>query len=449
VSLLPASASAEKIIASVDNWQLYTDGRAGGFFSWVYGDGLPRPTYTIDPATGLAVEQHNISGGGFNSVLQQGIVTDPTMAPPGSMMPNQGTINVQRVRSGFIGNVFGFGVRGPITPYTTLTAYIQMWAFIESAGRQKNQPNYMDVRQGYTKIEGPWGSLLAGRTRALFSRGATDIDAMYAHRWGVGFPGSIDSNGPTLGQIGFGVLGSGFAGGVIYGTPNIYGFQLNVGVFDPIQLQGNGGWNRTKYARPEFEATYQLEWRNGKLVLFGNGAYQNVYKNGYCPTTPDPMNPTAPVLPCSATAKGLGAGGRLEVGPFHLGIAVDRGQGLGLNYALEVSDAAQDLQGNMRTFDAGYVQTQLILGKIELAAGVGIARVFRTDFDKSHELLDPTTGMAGFSIIKYQLGENASIVYDFTPALHFDLDFFRAQATWYLGEQQVLYVGNAGMIFNW
>src|SRR5262249_45345600 len=154
------------------------------------------------------------------------------------------------------------------------TAYTQIWMFVENNGRQKNLPNYPDFRQGYLKLEGPWGSLSAGRMRALFSRGATDIDTMYAHRWGVGFPGKIDNNGPTVGQRGFGVLGSGFSSAVMYATPAFNGVQLTVGLFDPVQLQGSGAWTRTKYPRPEAELTFEQTFMNGwgKAFLFGNGA---------------------------------------------------------------------------------------------------------------------------------------------------------------------------------
>ena len=37
-----------------------------------------------------------------------------------------------------------------------------------------------------------------------------------------------------------------------------------------------------------------------------------------------------------------------------------------------------------------------------------------------------------YTIIKYQMGVNAGIVYNVTPNLHFDLDFFRAEAGWYV-----------------
>src|SRR5436190_18840123 len=207
---LPKSAAAEKVLARIDDWEVYSDGRAGGFASWAYGDGIPVAVYVnnfhcADPndTACAAVPLQNVSGGGFTASHQQGLMNDPSLhfAPPQNPS-NAGTINLWRIRSGFISNILGFGVRGKLTPYTTLSAYVQFWAFVESEGRQKNVPNYPDARQGYAKLEGPWGAFLAGRTRALFNRGATDIDVLYAHRWGVGFPGSnaIDSKGPAVGQ---------------------------------------------------------------------------------------------------------------------------------------------------------------------------------------------------------------------------------------------------------
>jgi hypothetical protein len=435
-------AHAEKVLVKVDdNWEVYTDGRVGGFLSYAHGDGFPQPTYQLD-ASGTAVPIRAVSGGGFVVTNEQKPIVDATH-PAAQDLPGQGEVNSMRVRSGFIGNVLGFGVRGQLTPQIKVTGYLQLWAFIESEGREKNRPNYIDARQGYAKIESRWGSLLVGRTRALFSRGATDIDAQYAHRWGLGFPGSFDSSGPTNGQIGFGVLGSGFAGAIIYGTPVLAGFQLNVGIFDPIRLQGNGAWNRTRFARPEAELTFERAFGSaGKVALFANGAYQSVYKDGYC----------KPPAPCSETAAGVGYGGRFEYDFFHIGLAGHIGKGLGLNYALETSDAAQDLDGNMRKFDGYYAQTQFIVGKFDLSAGAGIARVFLTANDNEPEPnpADPNgPQIIRHSVIKNQIGYNAGVVYNLTPNLHFDLDFFRAEANWYFGEKQVLYIANSGMTFNW
>jgi Gram-negative porin len=411
----PRRALAEKVIATVDNWQVYTDGRVGAFLTWVHGDPAP-----------LASAGESIVGGGWSAPTEPN--TDNS----------RGTINMMRIRSGFLGNQLGLGVRGPVTQWTTVTGYMQIWAWTESDERNKTNINYADVRQGYAKLEGPWGSLLAGRTRTLFSRGATDIDVLYGHRWGVGgygTPNMIQNRGPTQGMVGFGVMGSGFGAGMIYGTPVASGFQLNVGIFDPATL-GGVGWNGTKYVRPEAELTFERRLgETGKLVLFGDFVYQNIYKPGSC--TVSANNPCAPL---EESVEGVGYGGRFELGPFHLGAAGFYGKGLGTSFALENSYAAADPNGTLRWSDGYYLQSQLVLSKFDLFAGWGIVRMFLTDLDKN------TTGL---SVLKHQMGINAGLVYNMTPNVHFDLEYFRAEATWFLGEKQVLNCGATGMTFNW
>ncbi len=457
VSFVSRPAAAEKVLGNVGGWEVFTDGRAAGFVSFAYGDGYPQSDYAPD-ANGI---YQNIDtpqeGGGFRAPSKQGVVLDQTAMPGGSLILNQGKINMWRVRSGFISNVFGFGVRSQLTPYTTATAYVQIWMFVENNGRQKNLPNYPDARQGYAKLEGPWGSFTAGRMRTLFSRGATDIDVMYAHRWGVGWPGKIDNNGPTLGMLGFGVLGSGFSSGVIYATPLQHGLQLSVGLFDPVQLQGSGSWTRTQFLLPEAELTYErtLLGGRGKLVLFANGAYQKVYKDSYCAPVLDPL--TMQYIPCDQTIAGAGYGGRLELGAFHLGVAGHYGKGLGLYYALEASDAAQDKEGTLRTIRGAYVQTQVVIQNFDVFAGWGIAQVYLTNYDRKFtkpDPRDPTRTIFPFSVPKDQMGINAGVVYHMSPAVHFDLDFFRAEADWYAvngfaAPKQVVWVGNAGMNLSW
>lgn len=419
-------ARAEKVLLKDKDWEVYTDGRAGAFVSYVLGDGAPVPTKKFTLPDGTPVNETLL----------------PAWAPPttNGTETKQGTVSMMRVRSGFIGNTLGFGVRNQILPDLKASAYIQLWAIIETDNRQKGNLGYPEARQGYGKIEGSWGSLLAGRTRTLFSRGATDINVMYAHRYGVGFPNSIDSKGPTQGMVGFGVLGSGFGPGVIYGTPVFAGLQLNVGVFDPA-TNGSVGWSRTTLLRPEGELTYEHALGTiGKIVLFGNGTYQKLYKNGHCdPNNPPPV-PPAPPTPCDETVIGAGYGGRLEVGPVHLGVAGHYGKGLGFSYALEQGYAATDPSSHLRTFDGYYVQSQVVLDKFDLFAGWGITRLFLTDYDKT---------LTTYSNIKYQMGINGGVVYNLSPNLHFDLEYFRAEAKYWLGEQQVLNAFSSGMVVNW
>src|SRR5206468_7968609 len=127
----------------------------------------------------------------------------------------------------------------------------------------------------------------------------------------------------------------------------------------------------------------------------------------------------------------------------------------GLNYALEVSDANLDAQNNVRRFDGYYVQSMLALGKVDVSAGWGITRVFLNPNDSAtvpdKRAADPTMvpGVIPHSVIKHQMGISGGVVYHASPSLHLDVDGFRAEAAWFLGEKQVVYVWNAGMTYTW
>jgi hypothetical protein len=109
---------------------------------------------------------------------------------------------------------------------------------------------------------------------------------------------------------------------------------------------------------------------------------------------------------------------------------------------MENSYAALDALNNLRWSDGYYVQSQLVVRKFDFFAGWGIARILLTDFDQQ-----PVTPPV--SVIKYQMGINAGVVYNVTPSVHFDLEYFRAEAKWWLGERQLLQSGAFGMILNW
>jgi hypothetical protein len=420
------SARAEQVLVKNGDVEVYTDGRAGGFVSYVNADGLPRST----PTRTLRTDGFALRGDEENRVNPDG--TYP-----------QGKIEGWRIRSGFVGNVLGFGARTKAGDHT-FTAYLQLWAWIESELHRKGEPNFIDARQGYAKVEGFWGSVLAGRTRCLFSRGATDINAAYAHRFGVGFPGNIDSRGPSLGMIGFGVLGSGFCPGVVYATPVLAGFQLSVGAFDPLQLAGT--WTRTKLLRPEAELTFELPFgKLGKVGAFVNGTTQQVYKRDAHGST---------------NARGFGAGARLELGPARLGGAMHYGKGLGMRYALEPGDATVGPRDKLRMFDGYYGQAMVVLDPIpiDVFAGAGISRAHKRPEDglPIADGVPPDPDSPPESVPKSEMGINAGVVWHIKPWLHFDIDGFRADFRWYgvstetrPGDRQVAYILNSGMTVTW
>jgi hypothetical protein len=420
--LLPAAADVT-LRKPGDGWELFTNGRVNGFVSYANGDARPRDTY--DGATMQQIRQ--TVGGGLEAFAER----QPTGM---GQILTQGKIEGLRARSGSAANVIGLGARRGLSENTTVTLYVSIWAFIESVAHRKYFPVYPDVREGYLQLQGGWGSLLVGRSGVLFSRGATEIAFSYGHGYGMGFPGNLDESGPAVGHIGFGVLANGYAAGVAYTTPSVGGLQLTVGYYDPSNLAGSS-FERTKMGRPEAEITFTVPFgRLGMLKLFGNGAYQKVYK------TDDPR---------SDTVYGAGGGGRVELGPFRLGVATHWGKGLGLSYALEPSEATYTrfMPGGvsqLRVFDGLYAQAQLVLGKVDLSAGWGTTRVHQLDIDR-----EGLPGEPAISLIKTQTGTSAGFVYHPRDWFHWNVDVFRADFRWYWGEKQVVHFVHTGPTVTW
>lgn len=424
VSLLatePAMAETTLYKSPDGGWDFFADGRVNAFFAYANGDGYPRDV----------VNGHKIKGGGLSAVYA-------AEDDPASGGKTQGAINAMRISNGFMGNVLGFGMRRKLGDSTTAQAFISLWMHIESDDHRKYTPSYPDAREGYVRLTGDWGAFTAGRTLTLFSRGATEIDFLYGHGYGLGFPADLQHNGPASGNIGFGVLACGFASGLAYATPSLAGLQLNVGLYDPAKLQGSQ-YERTGWLRPEAELTYDASWSSGKLHLFANGSYQRVYQKD----KPDSAG---------ATTLGAGYGGRIELGPLHLGVAGHYGKGLGLNYALEASDATYSIPDQMgvselRITDGAYAQAQLTLGRLDLNAGAGQTRVHLLESDRLADPLNPNDTL--ISVIISQLGLNAGVVYHATPWLHFDVDYFLARFKWQRGETQNVHFVNAGTTVTW
>jgi predicted porin len=435
LTVYPRLAAAEVTLVNTQGWEIFTDGRLGGFVSYTKGDGYP--VTKLDPVTMNPIQTP--FGGGITA-NDDNPIGDPTM--PGL----QPRLEDMRVRSGFLGNILGMGFRTTIGPRTRLTGYIQLWSDIESLGERKYVPMPVDVRQGYARVDGNWGSVSVGRQLTLFSRGAAEIDFLYGHGYALGWPAAGVQSGPGAGHVGTGVLGPGFAAGVIYVSPVFAGLQLNFGIFDPVALQG--AWDRTKWVRPESELTFdrQLSSR-AKLHVFVNGGYQKVYRINEPDST-------------SSSAYGAGYGARVEIGVFHLGVAGHYGQGLGLSYALETTEAAYDASPlhRLRKSDGYYAQAQVALTKVDINAGVGIARVTplpaTTENIGGMDVVIPADGTPDASgnrqsLIKYQLGMSAALVYHVSPALHLDIDYFRASFRWQLGEKQDVNFINTGMTVTW
>jgi hypothetical protein len=398
-----------------DTWELYTTGRVNAFFSTGFGDGNPIPSQMNESIP---------EGGGLNP----GVDSIPKLGPDGMALNQQGTFRSMRLRSGFVPNVLGLGLRRQLSETTKLKIFVAFWGTIETEAQRKTAVNFTAFQEGYANIEGPWGSVTAGRALSLFSRGAVQNDFMYAHGYALGFPGNIESNGPTNGMIGFGVLAAFFSPGISYATPPLAGLQLNVGVYDPTPLPG--GWESTRYIRPEAELTYDVQAGSVKAHLFGNGAYQGLY---------------------SATGQsekmyGAGYGGRIEVGPVHLGVAGHYGKGLGLQYALQPGSISIAPSLELRKFDGYSVLAQFVTASFDFNVGWGMSRTFQLQSDKDGNA-DPL--VRDISLLKDQQAYSAVIVYHANESLHIAADYMHVAAKWFLGEKQNMDFFSTGVTATW
>ena len=95
----PRASAEQTLVKSDSGWEVFVNGRLGGFVTGLTGDGYPQTA--CDPAG--AVRHTIAAGAGFNFRAER------TIAIPNTACYTQGKIEGSRVSSGFVPNVFGFG----------------------------------------------------------------------------------------------------------------------------------------------------------------------------------------------------------------------------------------------------------------------------------------------------------------------------------------------------
>jgi hypothetical protein len=463
--LLPRAASAEVTLVEKDGWTVFINGRVQAFLNYNQGDGYPEPAVRDGNNKSVTLR----GGGSPPSETYHEFPNLPADGTPLTPEQSVGKIQELRIRTGFVGNVLGFGIKKKINDNTEVQAYTAVTTYIDSTTRRKYQGVIPDWRESFLQIKGPWGTVTAGRFLTLFSRGATEITYLYGFRYGLGWPGgisSIDSSGPGAGHVGFGVLGNGFGGGIAYATPSLAGAQINVAVFDANTLVGSGRWERLRWPRAETEVTYDKKFGGGAAIkLFANGAWQKIYNKENTD---------------GGSLVGAGYGGRVEVGPVHLGLAGHYGKGVGLDFALQPSVSIFDSRPEAheftpRTFIGYYAQAMVSATKsLDISAGFGATTVTQNANDKvdlKDDDMNPATPAAadsadkttpvdsvGFVTIKQQMGISGGATIHVTENIHIALEYFRAMFQWYKptpalagasNPKQNFHVVNAGITYAW
>jgi hypothetical protein len=418
----PRSANAEIPLAQYDGWHLTTDGRVNAFISVAEGSGLP---------------------GDEPNFLGAGTVDTAT---------STNDLHSTRIRNGFLMSILGFTGTKEISPNFKVTTRVALW-MNASGSRTQNVSGLVDPRELYAKIEGGWGSVLGGSDLSLFGRGGILVDMRIAHEYGLGYPCQIrDASGGACGMVGFGAPFPGFNPGFVYSTPTLGGFQLALGLYDPATID-NAGLNRAPLPRVEGELKFDYK----ELVrVFGNGLWQ-------------PLEGTVTQMATGGKnlhveGWGLQAGAMFSLGPVMLGGAAFEGSGFSPLAALDESQLPADSSGVLRdargAFGLGAVTIDA--AKLKIAGGLGVWHLDKSKNDPG--TMDNLGSPTDPKLIEENFGATLGL-YQTTGPVHFAVEYFRAQATWYpagvasatnpmvtasvMTPQQVVNFFNAGMTVVW
>jgi len=394
VALIPGTASAQLpspeplSIAKVKGWELSLDGRVSAFASFSHGPPSPQ---------------------GYPN--WQGFEDRPA---------SSGQATATRIRSGFVSNYMGWTLRKEVGKDTSLTTRFGLWTNI-SQKRDKTLEPDVDFREVYLKIDGPWGSVLAGRAMGLFGRGGISLDYDIEHGYGLGSPCMIinrePSQGPiaACGHVGFGILFPGFNAQLTYATPNFSGFQASVGLFDPATVQERG-YMRTPLPRVEAELAYKApKYFHAEL----SGSWQRLGNQDLRKIDPNRD------IDLNVDSLGIAGAMGLTFGPLQIGGAGFAGKGLGIWAALENYPVFSADSLVLRAQKGFLGMAALNFGQTKIAAGVGETLI-------SKVAGEPPVFMPGNGINfpKSQLGISAGVYQGLLENLVLGLDFFSAKTTW-------------------
>lgn len=396
VALVGRQAGAEVPITSADGWNLSADGRLNTFMSFAHGDAQPTPI-----ATWTGVEDRAAGGD---------------------------TITSSRIRSGLVMNVLGFNVVKELSPDLKVTGRFATWVVVAQNRNKSDNPS-LDAREVYFKLEGRWGGILAGRNLSLFERGAIMMDYDIEHAYGLGHPCAVrTSAGGACGHAGHGLLYPGYNAGFVYNTPELSGFQLSVGAYDPAAISERT-YERTPFPRLEAELT----WKVRNFSLFADALWQRVGNNN--PITDESGNVVnddqgKPVQQ-DADATGLAAGASVSLGPLTVGAAVYAGKGLGLYVPMENSPLFADEKKVLRRSQGAVGLASIVFGRNKIAGGIGVSQLKMSNVVLPDGTPLEAEPFAKLTFPKQQLGISAGYYRGFSKTIFFALEYFRGEYQWY------------------
>jgi len=260
-----------------------------------------------------------------------------------------------------------FTVKSPTVNGLTGTGQIT-FAPDSSSGKtsgQNKKGDSIDMREVFFNVEGSFGTISAGRTLSLYQRQAILQDYTL---FGVGASAGVDGSGTSLGRIGFGYVYPEFNTRFVYQTNVMNGFQLSVGIFDPIEGSGaNASDFESDVPQFQTEATYNGTFGGGSFNLWAGGIWQEI--DGLSNTTAGALKTTSG----DVTSSGFDVGGAIDFGGFNVGGHYYDGEAIGVLRTADISSFVCTATNCSEADNDGYyVQGSYTFnGKTKVGGGYG------------------------------------------------------------------------------
>ena len=199
-------------------------------------------------------------------------------------------LDTSRVASGFLPAFFSFNVKSPTVNGMTATGRFSFAPTIQNNGfknqvygisglgqgrSQGIQGASIDTREVVVNLDGNFGTVSFGRTLSIFGRNAILKDMTL---FGVG-SSQIQGGAVAAGRIGRGYTYPNFNARFSYKTPNINGFQAEVGLYDPSAEHLSGSsviLDETDTPRFEGEISYTTAFSGGSFQVWVDGLWQDI-----------------------------------------------------------------------------------------------------------------------------------------------------------------------------
>jgi len=294
--------------------------------------------------------------------------------------------NVSNIGNGLLPAAFTFGV-STTQDGIDLSAHLGLYPGIATndggspnlqAGTGNGSSNTalgttgLDIRQVYLTFGNKdMGTFTLGRNIGLFGADVILNDMTLP---GVGAPGSAASAAPsntTLGGIGFGYIYTDWLGQIDYTTPDLSGFSLTVGVYDPLNSLTDEGTVEAKKA-PGFHAkvSYTMPIVEG-TKLYLSAAF--ISQQQYYEAPPGTGGATgAGPVPYNYTGDGVDIFAKLDVQDFELIGYYYHATGLGTTALFNLGDFGL---GQTRGSDGYFAQATYKFGQLKLGVNYGESKL--------------------------------------------------------------------------